>query len=171
VDKDGWAAKILGAAHAPAPPIAPPSEGEFLNLVADFWYHTVWTAKHLRRGELVWAKSGCDERLKHLLRQVLEWHARAAHGADHDTNLPMQIRLRGRFLEEWADPRAVAELPRVYAHYDAEDVWRALRATMDVFRWVSQETADHYHFTYPSAGAEHAAELVEAMFAGRPIGR
>src|SRR5712691_2184025 len=48
VDKDGWAERILVAACEPSPPPAPPAEGEFLNLVSDFWYHAVWTAKHLR---------------------------------------------------------------------------------------------------------------------------
>ncbi len=70
VDKDGWAARILAAAREPSPP-PPPAEGEFLNLVSDFWYHTVWTAKHLRRGELWWAKTGCDDHLKYLLRRML----------------------------------------------------------------------------------------------------
>jgi aminoglycoside 6-adenylyltransferase len=159
VDKDGWAARILSAAREPSPPPAPPAEGEFLNLVSDFWYHTVWTAKHLRRGELWWAKSGCDDHLKYLLRRMLEWHARASQGASHDTWL------RGRFLEEWADPRAVAELPGAFAHYDSEAVWRALLVTMDLFRWASLETAERLHYTYPTAGAEHAADLVRQMYA------
>ncbi len=78
----------------------------------------------------------------------------------------MQNRLRGRFLEEWADPRAVAELPRAFAHYDSDDVWRALLVTMDLFRWASLETAERLHFTYPTAGTEHAAELVLQIYAG-----
>jgi aminoglycoside 6-adenylyltransferase len=165
IDKDGLAARMLAAAREPAQLPAPPSEGEFLQCVNDFWYHTLWTAKHLRRGELWWAKSGCDERLKYLLRQMLEWQARAAQGPGHDTWL------RGRFLEEWADPRALAELPGVYAHYDAEDVWRALLATMDLFRWTSQEVEERLGFSYPTTGAEHAAELVGVMFEGRGSGR
>ena len=97
-----------------------PDAAEFVNAVSDFWYHTLWCAKHLRRGELWWAKSGIDMHLKGYLQRMLEWHARATRGDSHDTWL------RGRFLEEWADPRAVAELNRAFAHYDAADMARAL---------------------------------------------
>jgi aminoglycoside 6-adenylyltransferase len=161
VDKDGWAERLLAAAQRPLPPVAAPTAGEFLNLVNDFWYHTVWTAKHLRRGELWWAKTGCDEHLKHLLRQMLEWQARAAAapGQGRDTWM------RGRFLEEWADPRAVAQLPQAFAHYDAHDIWRALRATMDLFHSASRETAERLGIAYPADGAAHAVALVDELAA------
>jgi aminoglycoside 6-adenylyltransferase len=153
VDKDGLAAQMLAAAPAAQPPQVP-SEAEFLQVANDFWYHTVWTAKHLRRGELWWAKGCCDGYLKARLLSMLEWHARATRGAEHDTWM------RGRFLEEWADPRAVMELRRAFARYDTDEIWRALAATMDLFRWLSVETAGRWGYTYPTFGAERAAELV-----------
>ncbi|MCL4262914.1 MAG: nucleotidyltransferase domain-containing protein [Anaerolineae bacterium] len=160
VDKDNLAALLpdLPAAQAPT---QPPQERDFLNLVRNFWYHTLWTAKHLRRGELWWAKAGCDMHLKGLLQQMLEWHARATRGQNIDTWL------RGRFLEEWADPRAVMALRAAFAHYDEEDVWRALLATMDLFAWLERETAVALHFTYPTDGQTHTAELVKELFANR----
>ncbi len=72
-------------------------EAAFLEVVNDFWYHAVWTAKHLRRGELWWAKGCCDGYLKELLRNMLEWHARSTGDTHKNTWL------KGRFLEEWAD--------------------------------------------------------------------
>jgi aminoglycoside 6-adenylyltransferase len=129
LDKDGYIAQLLQKPFPGAPLFQSPTESEFLNVVNDFWYHTVWTAKHLRRGELWWAKSGCDDRLKTLLRQVLEWHAHAMKGPGYDTWM------RGRFLEEWADPRAVKELPTIFAHYDQQDIAHAMLSTMDLFRW------------------------------------
>jgi aminoglycoside 6-adenylyltransferase len=42
VDKDGLLAQ-LSAVDLQIPPYQPPAETEFLNLVHDFWYHTVWT--------------------------------------------------------------------------------------------------------------------------------
>ena len=157
---DGFSERLQGIQVEP-PPYRPPAESEFLNLVNDFWYHTVWTGKHLRRGELWWAKSCCDNYLKNLLRQMMEWHTRAAKGEDVDTWM------RGRFLEEWADPRAVDSLPAVFAHYHQEDVWRALTETMELFRWLSIETADLLGYSYPTFGAERAAELTQALFSGR----
>jgi aminoglycoside 6-adenylyltransferase len=163
VDKDGLAAQMLAAAPIAAQPPQAPSEAEFLQIANDFWYHTVWTAKHLRRGELWWAKGCCDGYLKALLLRMLEWHARATRGPEHDTWM------RGRFLEEWADPRAVMELRRAFARYDTDEIWRALAATMDLFRWVSVETADRwgYAYAYPTFGAERATELVHKLLAGK----
>ena len=160
VDKDNMAA-LLPDLPPTAVPLQPPSEKEFLNLVNNFWYHTLWTAKHLRRGELWWAKSCCDMHLKILLQQLLEWHARATRGQETDTWL------RGRFLEEWADPRAVAALASAFAHYDAEDIWQALLATMTLFGWLERETAVSLHFTCPTNGENSAAELVQRLFSTR----
>ncbi len=156
VDKDGLAARITAVKRETAVP-APDSEAEYLAITNDFWYHTVWTAKHLRRGELWWAKSCCDSYLKKLLLSMLERHARAARGKEFDTWM------RGRFLEEWADPRAVAALPQIFAHYDEPDVWRALLATMDLFRWLAVETAEYLGYAYPSSGDEHCTNLVQQL--------
>ena len=160
VDKDGFSER-LRRIEVDSPAYSPPSESEFLNLVNDFWYHTVWTGKHMRRGELWWAKSCCDGYLKNLLRRLMEWHTRASKGEDVDTWM------RGRFLEEWADPRAVESLPVVFAHYDEEDIWRALMATMELFRWLAIETADRLGYSYPTLGEARAAALVQELFAGR----
>jgi aminoglycoside 6-adenylyltransferase len=162
LDKDNLFPDPGQFAEAWKPP-SPPEEAEFLQAVNDFWYHTLWTAKHVRRGELWWAKSGCDDKLKGLLRQMLEWHAHASHGPDHDTWL------RGRFLEDWADPRAVQQLSGAFAHYDEADLWRALAVTMDLFRWVSLETARKLGYSYPLDGADYAAGLVSQLSQGAAL--
>jgi len=150
VDKDGRLRSLLDRPLPPAPPAVAPSEGEFVNLTSNFWYHALWSTRHLRRGELWWAKGAVDGLLKQLLGRMLEWHAHATHAEVVDTWL------RGRFLEEWADPRAVAELGAAFAHYDAADMARALRSTMALFRWVEDETASLLSF-HPPVHGEHAA--------------
>ncbi len=86
LDKDGLAAKFLALFPASGVHRALPAEGEFAAVVREFWFAAVWTAKHLRRGELWWAKtSGCDGRMKTLLLRMIEWHAWAHHGTDYDT--------------------------------------------------------------------------------------
>ncbi len=161
VDKEGFAARLDALAVEP-PPYTPPTEDEFLNVVNDVWYHTVWTSKHLRRGELWWAKSCCDGYLKGLLHRMLTWHARATRDA-------VDTWMRGRYLEEWADPRAVKALADAYAHYNEADVWRALQATMDLFSWLAVETAEALGYPYPTAGEARARVLVERMAAGKPL--
>ncbi len=148
-------------AYVQPPPPSAPTQQMFLQTVNDFWYHSVWTAKHLRRGELWWAKTGCDGSLKYSLRQMLEWHARATRGAHYNTWF------NGRFLEQWADPRALEQLPMAFAHYDEDDIWQALFATMNIFRWLSTETAARLEYSYPAAADAYATRLVRDLFSGR----
>jgi aminoglycoside 6-adenylyltransferase len=153
LDKDGLAATLkLPPDERPAP--QPPTPDKFLNLVNDFWYHAVWVAKKLRRGELWTAQLCCDGYMKRLLLTMLEWHAGAASGWSADTWH------NGRFLEQWADPRAVDGLRQAFAHYDRADVQRALIATMDLFRWLATETAGRLGCPYPASADEHATALV-----------
>jgi aminoglycoside 6-adenylyltransferase len=153
VDKDQYEAG-MALPEAQAPAWRPPAAPEFLNLVNDFWFHTVWTAKKLRRGELWTAKSCCDNYLKNLLCRMIEWHARLTGPAGKDTWMG------GRFLDEWADPQTRAALPETFARYDGADVWRALFATRDLFRRLSRETAQKLGIAYPDRADEETTRLV-----------
>ena len=161
LDKDGLVERFLSLAPSGAPEAAPPTDEEFRELVSHFWFLTVWTAKHLKRGELWWAKTnGCDGQLKSMLLQMIEWHERGAKGWEYDTWE------EGRFLEEWADAALVQQLKATFARYDDADVWSALTATMDVFRELSKDTAVRLGYPYPAkvdAGATRlVAEIIEA---------
>lgn len=158
LDKDGLFDQLLRTfAGGNVRPPLPPGQAEFQEVVSDFWYHAVWTARKLQRGELWVAKSCCDGYMKRQMLQMIEWHARAARCWTYDTWHG------GRFLEEWADPRAVQALHDVFAHYDEEDVRRALFETMSVFRWLAIETAGRSGYSYPSVADERATELVATL--------
>jgi aminoglycoside 6-adenylyltransferase len=133
VDKIGLEKRLRGAAADVTQP-GPPTQQELTELASDFWYHALWTAKKLRRGEVFTAEECLDGYLKTRLVTLLEWHARAVdpcvdtwHG--------------GRFLERWADPGALAALESAFAHYDLRDVARALWATIDLWEGLERETA------------------------------
>jgi aminoglycoside 6-adenylyltransferase len=161
VDKDSLIPTLSPPSTA-APVVGPPSEAEFLAIVNEFWYRAVWAAKKLRRGELYIAVGQTNGALLRLLREMLERHARATRGWQSDTWHD------GRFLEQWADPRALAALREAYARYDAADIRRSLLAMMALFRWVARETADRLGFSYPTTADEHAAEWVQHCLAGGP---
>jgi aminoglycoside 6-adenylyltransferase len=160
LDKDGTLTRLAKLPFPEMPLFQQPTAAEFTNAVSDFLFHTVWTAKKLRRGDLWWAKSCCDVYLKGLLHRALEWHAHATNGPTCDTWM------RGRFLEEWADPRAVAALPQAFAHYDRQDIARALRATIGLFRWLAQEAAQCWGYSYPTSADQAATGFVERLLGG-----
>lgn len=159
-DKDGVVTRLLGApSTAPAETATLPDAAAFEQATSDFWYHAVWTAKHLRRGELWWAKLACDVHMKELLRRLLEWEA-VADGRD-----PW---FRGRFFEEWADPGLLQSLRVAFARYDEDEVWVALATTMDLFGAASRRTAAALGVPCPPAPEEHARALVDALRSTRP---
>lgn len=112
-----------------------PSEDDLDALAADFWYHAVWAARKLARGELLTAKRSTDGYLKERLLTLLTWHAQAV-GPKRDTWH------EARFFERWADPRSVEALRDAYARYHAYDVRRALQATTAVFERFERETRE-----------------------------
>ena len=114
--------------------VPPPTQADFDQLTADFWYHTLWTARKLRRGEVFTALDCLDGYLKARLVTLLEWHARALDPT-------VDTWQGGRFLERWADPGALAALENAYAHYDLRDVARALWATIDLWQGLEEEVA------------------------------
>lgn len=160
IDKDNIMDTFLKEYKAiKLPPPSPPSEHEYLERVNDFWYHTVWTAKKLRRGELWEGKACLDSFMKgRCLLPMIEWHARITQGKDHD------VWFRGRFMERWADPRIIAELRSAFAHYDEDDIWQALASTMKLFRWVAKEVAEPLGYTYPKEADKFASRWVDAVY-------
>jgi aminoglycoside 6-adenylyltransferase len=123
-DRDGSLARVVDGATDWEPPAASPTPGDVCAAASEFWFKTIWAAKKLRRGEVWRALECCDGDLKRLLLRAHEWEARG-RGVDHWYG--------GRFVEQWGDPAAVEALAEAFAHFDPDDVRRALEATMDLF--------------------------------------
>lgn len=155
LDKDGlFASWDTGSATQAEMPL--PSPEAFAEVVNDFWFHAVWTAKKLRRGEL-WVATTCTNAyMKRLLLQMLEWTTRATLGSDTD------VFYDGRHMEQWAPAWILEALPAVAAHYDTQDVWRALQASMALFHRMALQTAERWRYPYPTAQAEQVAAWVAA---------
>ena len=118
-----------------------PTEDEFSQTVQRFFLQALRSARFLRRGELWRAVSLINGKLKDPYLTMLEWHARK-NGSD--------TWYEGHFLEEWADPRAVHDLPGLFAAYDPAALWDALYASLAAFRWTAGETAGQLGLVYPA---------------------
>ncbi len=154
VDKIELTGKL--AKIPPAKPVVRPlTEETFANTVKDFWYHAVWCGKKLLRGETWMAKSCLDGYMKRRLLLLVESQAHARHGWDYDTWFD------GRFFDTWADPDIRAGIRTTFAHYDKNDIARALFATMDLFRAVARETAERLSFAYPYREDQATTEWVK----------
>jgi len=163
VDKDGELGR--GTAHlrdrAPEPAILPtPQEAEAC--VGDFWYHVLWAAKKLRRGELWAAKMGCDGYLKRLLARMIGWTTVAQRGDEVD------VWFDGRFIDRWADPGLLARLPASFGRYDHADLARALRETGRIFSDEAHELARRIDWRYPDEAESAVKALVSETLKDLP---
>jgi len=152
-DKDSLAEQLVQATRAvPVTPPSPPSRQVFQREIDDFWVGPTRVAAYLRRGQLMAAMKLVDSG-KRFLARWMEWHARAKNDWQDDG-----VSYRLKWIDRWADPRALAALPGIHARYETGDMWRALFEMMDLFRWLAAETADLLGYDYsPDVGTKISA--------------
>jgi aminoglycoside 6-adenylyltransferase len=158
LDRDGWLTERVGRIAATPLPDALPDQAALDQVVNDFWYHVLWTARKFRRDELWVAAECCDGHLKRLLLAVLGWHARATSDVDtwHGA----------RFIEEWLDPALQARLPATFAGYDTERLPGALWATAELFRDVARPLAAQLGLVYAEAVDQRVSEMIRETLPG-----
>jgi aminoglycoside 6-adenylyltransferase len=138
VDKTGASTELnLPAPHAPLLP----DQTEFTALINRMWFDAIKTAMFIRRHDLWRAKQLCDGAMKHHLLTMLEWQAAVQPDA-------RDIWYDGRFIAEWADREALDDLPETFAAYNAQDMRRALLATLELFRRLAQHVSTRLGYTY-----------------------
>lgn len=156
LDKDGMAAQL------PACPFSPPlqevpSQAEFTAAVEHFWYGALYVAKQIRRRQL-WSVKYRDWTMKETLLTMLEWHARSTRQVDtwHD----------GKFIGEWTDAQSWDALHQAFGRFDAADSWRALLATLSLFRRLASETAQQWQYMYPALLDERISTIIAHIHQG-----
>lgn len=116
-----------------------PSEQEFQEMVKEFWFEVYHIGVYLKRGDL-WSVKFRSWAAHSFLLKMIEWHA-ASENHWHSSVPPIGKRMRSWVTEElWKD------LHGVFAHFDAEDSWKALFNTMELFRRITVETAESLRF-------------------------
>lgn len=121
-----------------------PTEAEFRALSNEFWFEAYHIPKLLQRNDL-WVVKMRDWTMKRMLLQMIEWHAITTHGLTHD------VWHIGTRMEQWASPEVWTRLTDAFGRFGHADSWRALFATLALFRDLSKETAAFLGFAYPDA--------------------
>ncbi len=128
-----------------------PDQRAFDNRIACYLNELVRAVKLAGRGELWRAARAINEEMRSNLLALLEWHARARN-VPGSADWPY-----GRFLEEWASPRALAALPATYTDSTLPATYRAVRGSLNLLAWLGPETASLIHLRYPTEMARAAA--------------
>lgn len=143
LDKDGLASGLPAptrTAHIPARP----TEQEYLALMEEFWWETIYVAKNLWRDEVIHAKYNLEYVMKlELLLRLLEWRIEL----DHHWSLKPGI--LGRGLKKLLPAEIWKALERTYVGAGIEENWEALFATTNLFRRVAIEVGSALGYAYP----------------------
>ena len=131
------------------------SELEYLNLTNDFYFHNIWAAKKLLRGELWSAKMCVDAYLKNYLLKIIEFYCYQKDGRDvwHD----------GRFVDRWADDWILEKLTVCFAHYEKNDIGKALVHTHELFKKLAADVADMNGYFYPQKAENTSSEFLKRL--------
>jgi aminoglycoside 6-adenylyltransferase len=155
LDKDQIAARLVPEDFGrPEQRLPPPHEYEAA--CDSFWYVAVYIAKQIRRGD-PWLVKVRDSNLKEVLLRMIEWHS-LSHGAADVWHM-------GRFMDSWADPRALGDVPATFGHYDLADSSTALLRATALFDWLARETAERGGFDYQSDRYDAVRAYVERLLA------
>lgn len=150
-DRGGYRA-MLAEHISPEIPAEQMCEDEFQNLVNDFFFHTVWAEKKLRRGEFWSAKMCIDGYLKQLLQRMIAQYSATKYACDTWHS--------GRFLDTWAEPAITQALPTCFAHYEREDMHASLLQTHALFRSLAKESASLLGYPYPQEAESYSFQLL-----------
>ena len=147
-----------GTVQAPGKAVTRPQQQavEFESAVHQFWITAYRAATMIRRGDLWRARHIMDVNLRRLITQMMAWHAQAS-GTGIDTWYD------GRFIDEWADPRALATLAGLFAAYEQTATVKALREMLDLYEWIARETAVRKQHPYPTAALDQVRDWIEAI--------
>lgn len=118
----------------------PLSEEEFKNQANDFFFHTVWAEKKIRRGELWTAIMCINGYLKSKLLTVIEMYEHIVHGENYDT------RYGGRMIEQWSEDFVAEKLKDCFARYNSDDLLSSLENTKQLYITLCRKCAQAYSY-------------------------
>lgn len=143
LDKDDVTAGLAAPTYRAHVAVKPTAEA-FRTLVEDFFFEATYVAKNLWRGEIWPAKHSLEAVMKQeMLRRMLEWRVSAEHGWAYR---PGKL---GRGLREALAGDVWAELAATFVGFDRSETWRALFASIELFRRVAREVGARLGVAYP----------------------
>lgn len=155
LDRDHIAAKLpppSALAYVPRPPRV----DEYLEVVREFWWETIYVAKHAARGELLPARYSLETVLRYrCLVPMLEWYVQVGRQWEQS------VGVRGSGLRWLLDPDDRELLDATYADDTLAGHRAALNAMMDLFARAARTVARDLGYHYPSRVDRKTRELLD----------
>jgi aminoglycoside 6-adenylyltransferase len=143
LDKDGLTTSLEPPTYKAYIP-SRPDENTFLTVIEEFFHETTYVAKLLWRDEIMPAKYSLDYVMKQVyLRPMLEWYMQL------DNNWAIKPGALGKGMKKRIELELLSELVSTYVGPGLEDNWNALFRSIDLYRKIAIDVADHLAYEYP----------------------
>lgn len=121
-----------------------------------FFFEAFKEAKALFREDL-WHAKIRDWSTKKRLLQMIEWHEKAKHGWDYDTNCD------AKQMSSWVSPDTWSMIHNIFARFDEADSWAHLVYSLDMFHNISQKVASLLKLQYSPAMYENISSFIKKI--------
>lgn len=145
LDREGLAIRLPPPSTMAYVP-RPPSAAEYRAVVEEFWWESLYVAKHVGRGELLPARYSLERVLRfRCLVPMLEWYVQI------DRQWEQSVGVRGSGLRWLLQPEERETLDATYAGDRLASHGEALWAMIDLFTTAARLVARDLGFAYPAA--------------------
>src|SRR4030043_401621 len=142
LDKDGLTRGMKEPSYRAFVP-KPPTEGEYLQFVEEFFSNAPYAAKYIRRGDLFPLKGMLNFMRHEKLCRILEWEGEI----DHDWSLKQGQ--YGKGLQKHLNKEIIKELQKTFEGGGDKAYWEELSHTIELFRKVAREVGNGLGYAYP----------------------
>ncbi|OGN98582.1 MAG: hypothetical protein A2Y89_05655 [Chloroflexi bacterium RBG_13_51_18] len=142
LDKDGLTRGMKEPSYRAFVP-KPPTEGEYLQFVEEFFSNAPYAAKYIRRGDLFPLKGMLNFMRHEKLCRILEWEVEI----DHDWSLKQGQ--YGKGLQKYLEKEIIKELQKTFEGGGDETYWEELYNTIEIFRKTAKEVGRGLGYAYP----------------------
>ncbi|MFK4292419.1 aminoglycoside 6-adenylyltransferase [Bacillus sp. RC250] len=120
-----------------------PSKGEYNSYTNNFWWCLQNVAKGIWRDELPYAKLMFEYTTRDSLDKMVTWWI----GIQEDFQVsPGKL---GKYFKEYLPESYWKMYKETYSDSNYENMWESIFVTCELFRFLSKDVAEHFHFTYP----------------------
>jgi aminoglycoside 6-adenylyltransferase len=133
-------------------PFPPPNENDYLpklptrkafeDCCNEFWWVSIYVAKGLWRGEIIYAKAMLDQLMREQLMKMLVWYIGVK------TRFSVNLGKFGKNFQRYLEAGLWEMLQRTYADADYERNWDALMTACELFRIIGRSVGEHFGFDY-----------------------
>ncbi|WP_163100013.1 aminoglycoside 6-adenylyltransferase [Peribacillus alkalitolerans] len=142
VDKDGIIGNLPPSSDEDYH-INRPSAKEYDDICNEYWWICMNIGKGLWREELTYTKFMYEQINRNVLIQMIEWYIGT------QTDFKKSAGNRGKYIEDFLNPKEWAEFVETYADAKYENIWESLFKMCNLFRKISRIVADRLDFVYP----------------------